>query len=534
MPIAEINADLCQGCGKCVDTCPVDVIRLDVDPDAGDLRSPCATGCPAGVSVRKYSYYVEMDMMDKAARALAEHLPFPAITGRICPHPCEAKCARAEVDEPVNINALERYVGDYLLKRGFDASIPIYAGKVAVAGSGPAGLSCAYFLARKGYEVTVFEALDVAGGVPRVGVPAYRLPHEIVDAEVRSLQDMGVTIRTGIAVGVDISLDELMDEYAAVFFAGGLQASKRQAVEGDGLEGVYYALELLYQVGLGSGAHVGKKVAIIGGGSVAFDVAQTLNRMGAEKIHIFYRNGIERMRALPEEIEQAIEEGIHIHAYHTVKRITGEGGRVRGIDVESTQAGNESDAEEESYEVDQVVFAIGQTLDERLVPSALATGPDGMVLVDQVTLETSVHGVFAGGDIVNGGGLAVEAIAAGREGAESIDRFLRGLDMREGRNKYRRVQQIPKKGIAILPRQEEECLSACERSASDAEVRQTLSENQARIEAQRCMTCGSRAVIAHPQDCMVCLYCERDCAAHAITITPERIARRMGPWDLDG
>lgn len=543
MPIAKIDPELCQGCGKCVDTCPEDVIRLNLDPCAGDLRSPCAMGCPAGVSVRKYSYYVEMDMMEEAAQALAECLPFPAITGRICPHPCEAKCARAEVDQPVNINALERYVGDYILREGSEPVRPVRAGTVAVIGSGPAGLSCAYFLCRKGYAVTVFEALPVAGGMLRVGIPSYRLPKEIVADQICYMQDMGVEIRTGVTVGRDISLEELRREYSAVFFAGGLQSSRRAPVEGDQLDGVGYALEFLRRVGLGDVPEIRRRVAVIGGGSVAMDTAQTLSRMGAEEVHIFSLEKEGKMPAQPEEVRQAAEEGIRIHPGRSTKRILGEYGRVCGLEVVECvdtldKAGRFAPQLNEDllerYEVDQIIFAVGQAPEASLTPAELPTGRGGMVSVDPVTLETSLPGVFAGGDIAGKGGIVVKALASGREAAESIDRYLRGADLREGRGEHTRVQYPPKEGIPLFPRQEVELLPPEERKNSFREVKPALTENQARLEAQRCMTCGSRAEIRHAEDCMVCLYCERDCPAHAIYVSPDRVARRMGPWDLDG
>ena len=368
MPIAKIDPELCQGCGKCVDTCPEDVIRLNLNPCEGDLRSPCAMGCPAGVSARKYSYYVEMDMMEEAARVLSECLPFPAITGRICPHPCEAQCARAQVDQAVNINALERYVGDYILQEGISPIKPVYAGKVAVIGSGPAGLSCAYFLCRRGYSVTVFEALPVAGGMLRVGIPAYRLPEDVVEEQIIRLQKMGVTIKTGVTVGRDISLKDIRKEFFAVFFAGGLQSSRRVPVEGDNLDGIGYALEFLRMVRLGKAPDVSRRVAVIGGGSVAMDTAQTVNRMGAEEVHIFSLEKEGKMPAQPEEIRQAIEEGIKIHPGWSTRRILGQNGRVCKIElVECTDtldkagrfAPQLNEDLSESYEVDQVHLCRG-------------------------------------------------------------------------------------------------------------------------------------------------------------------------------
>ena len=545
MPIAIIDEKLCQGCGKCVDTCPEDVIRLNVRSEGEEVLSPCATGCPAQVSVRKYSYYVEMGMMEEAAEALADCLPFPAITGRICPHPCEAKCARKEVDQAVNINYLERYVGDYLLNESVQPVKKIYADKVAVIGSGPAGISCAYFLCRKGYDVTVYEKLPVVGGMMRVGIPSYRLPKDLVDAQVKRIEDMGVTFSTGVTVGEDITLEELREQYGAVFFAAGLQKSRQVDTEGSDLQGVTYALEFLCNAGMGNQPAVGKRVAVIGGGSVALDSAQTANRMGAEKVYIFSLEGEGEMPALPEEIVQAREEGIEVHPGRAVKKIMGQDGRVAGIELMGcTSTINKKgifdpqydESVSETFEVDQIIFAIGQCADTKLIPAELSTRPSGIVIADNVTLETNLPGVFAGGDIAGGpqGGIVVKALASGKRAAESIERYLKGEDLRKDRDLHTRVQNPPKDGVACFARQEAEILCAEKRQSTFDEVKQGFTENQARLEAQRCMTCGSKAEITYAEDCMVCLYCERDCPAHAIVVTPERIARRLGPWDLDG
>lgn len=530
MPIAKIDSNLCNGCGTCVDTCPEDVIRLNIQPVKEELLSPCAGGCPAGISVRKYAYYVEMGMMEEAIKMLREYIPFPSVTGRVCPHTCEKECARCEVDEPVNINCLERYVGDYFLNEKATPVTPIYAQRVAVVGSGPAGLSCAYYLCKKGYSVTVFEQQPVLGGMLKFGIPDFVLPREIVDAQIEYIGDMGVEFKTGIAVGKDVSFDELQKQYGAVFVATGNQLSRKTKVDGDEAEGIVGALELLRAVGLGEKVHIGKQVAVIGGGNVAVDAALTAKQLGASEVKMICLESKDKMPAFEKEINCAESAGVDIIASSATQRVYSENGHVSGIDVIAcVSVTNEKGVFAPEYDetikthidVDQIIFAIGQAADMSLLPEEIKGNGRGFVPVDKVTLETGVKGIFAGGDIVQPQNTSVvKAAAAGRRAAESIDLYLRGKDMKAGRDIHTRVQYPPKDGILPFPRQEVE---------NDAVG---FSENSARVEAMRCMTCGSRAEIVYPEDCMVCLYCERDCPTHAIYVSPDRMARRIAPWDL--
>ena len=540
MPIARIDKDLCTGCGMCVDTCPEDVIRLNTQPFDKELMSPCAKGCPAGVSVRKYSYLVELGAYDEAIEVLREYLPFPAITGRICPHPCESKCARADVDEAVNINSLERFVADLYLKEKAEPVKRIYLKKAAVVGSGPAGLSCAYFLCRKGYAVTVFESQPVIGGTMRTGIPAFRLPREIVEIEVNRMRDMGVEFRPGVSVGKDISVEELKKEYDAIFFAIGLQLSRKVSVEGDDIEEIMGGLEFLRDVALGNKVEVRENLVVIGGGNVAIDVAMTARRLGAKNVTLVCLESRDTMPAFEDEIRQASEEGISIKASSATKRIIGENGRITGIEImpcvsvfDATGAFNPQydETKTEYFDTDQIIFAIGQASDMSCVPADV-NKTRSTITADPVTLETNIAGIFAGGDIVPGQGASVvNAAASGKRAAESIDRYLRGVDLRANRDDHIRAMHVPTK-VPYIKRQEVTCVSPEERVNSMEEYKPTFTENMARVEAMRCMTCGSKASIEYPEDCMVCLYCERDCPSQAIYVSPDRLARRIAPWDL--
>lgn len=541
MSISRIDSELCNGCGMCVDVCPQDVIRLNTEPEDRNEIPPCSMACPAGTRMRSYIPLIEVGMLDGAVSLLRETLPFPAITGRVCPHPCEADCARGEVDQAVNINGLERYLGDYGLADKAQPVRKIYAGKVAVIGSGPAGLACAYFLCRMGYPVTVFERMPVLGGMLRMGIPEYRLPRDVLDAQIEYVRDMGVEFKIGVTVGKDVSLDELTKEYGAVFFAAGNQLSRDVQLEGSELQGVVLGLDFLRDVNLKKDVTVGDKVVVIGGGNVAVNVAATAVRLGAKDVRMVCLEQEEEMPAFEEEIREALEEGVKVSCALGPKRLLGKEGKVTGVELkrclcvfDDTGAFNPSYADEADtvLEADQVILAVGQKPDLSVFSEGLKTGPAGTVEVNAVTLETSIPGIFAGGDVVFGASTVVEAIAAGKRASFSIDRFLKGQDLVSGRGaRADRVRRPPKEGIAQWARYATASLPSDERADNFQEVRKTLDDNSARMESQRCMTCGSRPVIAYPDDCMVCLYCERDCPTQAIYVAPERLEPHMAPWD---
>jgi NADPH-dependent glutamate synthase beta subunit-like oxidoreductase len=541
MSISRIDSELCNGCGLCVDVCPQDVIRLDTAPEERNELAPCTMACPAGVDMRSYVPLLEIGMLDEAIGILRASLPFPAITGRVCPHPCESDCARTEVDQAVNINGLERYLGEYCLQEKAEPVRKVYSRKVAIIGSGPAGLACAYFLCRMGYPVTIFEGRPVLGGMLRMGIPEYRLPRDVLDAQIEYVRDMGVEFKTGVTVGRDVRLDELAEEYQAIFFAAGNQLSKHLDLEGSELEGVLLGLDFLRDVNLGEAVKVGEKVVVVGGGNVAVNVALTALRLGATQVHVVCLEQQDEMPAFEEEILQALEEGVKVSASLGPKRLLGEAGKVTGIElmrcvrVFDEDGGfnpSYSDGVKTSLDADQVILAVGQKPDLSLFSDGPSVSRGGTVEVDGVTLQTSVPGIFAGGDVVLGASTVIEAVAAGRRASVSIDRYLKGEDLHSGRVATAgRVRKPPKDGIAQWTRQAMAFLPVNERERNFREVKMTFTEDTARVESQRCMTCGSRPIIAYPGDCMVCLYCERDCPTHAIYVAPERTEPHMMPWD---
>ena len=530
MSISKIDENLCRGCGICVDTCPEDVIRLNTDPLDVELRSPCAMGCPAGVSVRRYSYFIEMDMMEEAIEAFREYNPFPAVTGRICNHKCESKCARNDLDGAVNINALERYMGDYFTGEKADPVRIRFNEETAVIGSGPAGLSCAYYLCRKGYKVTVFEKAEKAGGMLSQALPDFRLPRDVVEDQIRYLKEMGVEFKCGCEIGKDIGLSELKEMgFKGIFIAAGLQYGGKLNIPGDDAEGVMSGIDFSKKVYSGESAGSLGRVVVIGGGNIGADVARTAVRQGADSVRLFCLESYDEMPMGPDDRKECEEDGIEIHAGWGQTEIISKDGRCSSISFRKCLsvinggrfAPQFDDAISESAECDTVLFCIGQRPDVQgmLENSGIELTERGFIKADPLTLQTSVEGIFAGGDIYSGQKFVVDAIAAGREAAESIDRMYSGKDLKEGRDSDLRVRNAPKEGVVLFTRQE-------------PEKGKIFTENEARLEAQRCMTCGSRAEIKYAEDCMLCLYCERDCPNQAIYVSPDRPARRTAPWDL--
>jgi NADPH-dependent glutamate synthase beta subunit-like oxidoreductase/succinate dehydrogenase/fumarate reductase flavoprotein subunit len=524
--LEQVKEDLCNGCGNCVASCLMNVISLDTK--ARPEYSACRSACPAGVDVRTYMYLFRTGKIEKAVKAMREYLPLPAVTGRVCPHFCESECDRKEVDEAVNINSIERFIADYSLNEKTKPVPRKYDKKVAVIGSGPAGLSAAYFLTRMGYPVTIFEQQDSLGGMLRMGIPEYRLPRKVLDAQIKYIEDMGVAFKIGVSIGRDKTIDDLKKEFQAVFFATGNQLSRKIEFEGSANNGVAWGLDFLKEVNLKGKVKVGGKIVVIGGGNVAIDVALTALRLGAKEVQVACLEKGNEIPAYKEELEQAKFEGVKINEGWGPKKVLGSG-NVTGIElVKCTSVFDSNGKFNPAYDnsstmtldADMVILAVGQSPDLSLIPSGFGKNGNA-VKVDSITLETGVSGVFAGGDIVDPAGSVVQAISSGSRAATSIDLYLRGEDIRRGRDvEPAKVQKAPKDGVTKVSRNATPVRDTAAVPGSFAEIKPGFDRRTAKNEAYRCMTCGSTAVISGAADCRVCRNCEMVCPQKSLYLAP--------------
>ena len=481
--------------------------------------SPCKAECPAHIDVQGYVGLTAKGKFQEALELIKEASPFPSICGRVCPHPCESACNRGGIDDPVANHAIERFVADLDLnttKRYMPKIKEKKKDKVAIIGSGPAGLSCAYYLAQEGYQVTIFEKDTEPGGMLTGGIPSYRLPREVVNAEIQLIRDMDVTIKTGVEIGKDTTIAQLREEGFKAFFAAiGTQACLELGIEGENLEGAYGGLDYLRQINRGESVKLGKNVAIIGGGNTAMDAARSALRSGAENAFILYRRGLEEMPANAEEIKECQEEGISIKTLIQPLRFIGENGRVKAIEcikMKLTEPDESGRPKPEpipdsvfTIEVDAVINALGQEADWAcLTPECACTLSEwGTMNVDPLTLQSDDPDIFAGGDAARGPRTVIEAIADGKQAAISIDRFILGRDLRLGRDQVFPTITDPQKEVYNkIDRVQMPCLDPQARIKSFNEVQKGLTEEMVLEEAKRCISCGTCCVQACPYDVM--------------------------------
>ena len=473
----------------------------------GLFRAPCQHTCPVQLDIPGYVSLIKEGRFAEAYCLIKQRNPLPGVCGRVCNHPCESKCNRAQIDEAVAIKDLRRFVADYAFSFGVKYTPKIKERKqerVAIIGAGPAGLSAAWDLALEGYRVTIFEALPVAGGMLAVAIPEYRLPKDILRREIQEIENLGVDIRLNTPISDVESL--LQDGYKAVFIATGAHKGTKANVPGEDLRGVYDAIEFLRGVNLGKEVAVGKRVAIIGGGNSAIDSARAALRKGTEEVHLFYRREKKDMPAIAEEIGAAEEEGVHFHFLTAPARILGEDGKVSGLELIRMELGefdrsgrrtpNPLKDSEYIVAADMVIEAIGQRADTSFIKdSGIQKARDGAVVADQRTLATGREGVFAGGDAVSGPQTVIEAIAAGQRAASSIRRYLQGKELSPlvERNGYEPIaisSELPSdeetKEKARIRASE---IAMGQRKASFKEVTLTYSSEEAREEASRCLRC---------------------------------------------
>ncbi|MFP3870821.1 MAG: FAD-dependent oxidoreductase, partial [Syntrophobacteria bacterium] len=479
--------------------------------------------------------YQQLLQYREALEIIMDVLPLPGVIGRICPHPCETVCRRAEIDEAVAIRDLKRLAADRFDPREIELQCqPQRKERVAIIGSGPAGLAAGYHLARQGVLSTIFERLPEPGGMLRVGIPEYRLPRRILDREIEVITNLGVAIKTNAGLGNGVTIDGLFKQgYGAVYLALGAHEGMKLGIPGEEAEGVCQGVDLLRQINLTGTVSVGQRVAIVGGGNVAIDVARSALRLGAEKVTIVYRRTAAEMPAWEPEVEAAEAEGVEVRYLTAPVEVLSRGGRVVGLRCLRMTLG-EPDASgrkrpvpvpgsEYDIALDQVVEAIGQrpALAEAMEgPGATSGGihvhGKGTIQVDPMTYETNRRGVFAGGDVQTGPGIAIEAIAAGREAAESIIRYLDGRSLIQGRESrnieepaYRQIpRDTPKQARVAVPE-----LPVGEREKSFKEVSLGYDEKAGEAEAGRCLNCGY---------CCECFQCVTACQAEAVTLETHR------------
>jgi len=414
-----------------------------------EKTSPCRLACPIGNDIARAFHQASLGNYDEALRIYRQENPLPGVCGRVCYHPCESECNRKEFDKAVNIRGFERFVADHGkvdLERD-RPSVVRRRKKIAVIGSGPAGLSAAYHLARLGYPVTIFEALPKAGGMLRYGIPEYRLPRKILDAEIGWIKRGGVKIKTNVRVGKDISLADMRKSHDAVFIAVGAHRGSSLGVEGEGMPGVSQGIDFLRSTTMGEKLTVGKQVAVIGGGNTAIDCARTAKRMGAGDVTIIYRRSRAEMPALPEDVDAVGHEGIKLELLAAPKRLVAQDGRLSGIECLRMQLGTPDESgrarpvpvagSEFTIAVDMVIAAVGQAPDLGFVKDlGLGISKHGVIEISPQTAATNVEGVFAGGDGAGVKAYVADAIASGKTAALGIFCYLEGREIPEELKKH--------------------------------------------------------------------------------------------------
>jgi len=507
----------CKFCLACVEVCPTGAL-MDKEIKAGERELslvPCKYACPAGVDVPRYIYLIAQGRYAEASVVVREKVPFPSVLGHACARLCEKQCRSREVNEPIAIWALKRFIVDCdakLWKTRVKKASPT-GKRVAIVGSGPAGLTAAYYLARLGHSVSIFEAMPKLGGMMRYGVQEYRLPENVLDKDLEEILNLGIDVKINMSIQEGLTLKELKGRgYDAVIVAIGLQKSRMLKVEGSNAQDVLGGLDFLRDVRLGKDVKIKEQVLVVGGGNVAMDVALTALRLGAKEVQVACLEKREEMPAFPWEIQQAVEEGIVIHNSWGVKKILCEGEKVTGIELIRCvsvfdQDGKFNPSFDESatqtMKADMIIFAIGQASDLKGLDGAdaLKLTALGTISVNDSTMETSVLGVFACGDIVKGPASIVEAIALGRRAASAADKYLDGNGNIE--ETFVTVEKPSpwlgrEEGFAYKSRAEMPTLSVEKRRGNFAEVELGFNEKEAVEEAKRCLRCDLRLQIRQP------------------------------------
>jgi heterodisulfide reductase subunit A-like polyferredoxin len=538
-----VTIEDCKACGDCVKVCPVKIpndyeqglvtraaiyqLFAQAMPSAYGIDKkgipPCRATCPIHVNAQGYIALISVGKFEEALALIRQKNPFPGITGRICTHPCESVCRRKDVERAVAIDGLKRFVSDIEKEDKTDLSVPEENGKkVAIIGAGPAGLLAAYDLRKMGYGVTIFEALPVAGGMLAVGIPEYRLPRTVLNKEIDYLLRMGVELKLNTPMGPNLSLQNLKTKgYEAIFIAIGAHQSRKLGLKGEEAQGALHAIDFLRRVALGESVEIGERVIVVGGGNAAIDAARTAFRLGAKEVTIAYRRTRDEMPAQEEEIEEAEQEGIKIEYLTAPTRLLIEKGHIKGMECIRMELGDLDESgrprpvpipgSEFKIEADTIIPAISQSSDLSFLSQKdkIKTTRWGGIEVDPLTLETSLKGIFAGGDVVTGPQTYIDAMGAGRKAAISIDRYFKGEDLRADREEegpQKDYIKIDIDGVEYRERVSMASLPLKERRNFN-EVSLGLREKDVILEAERCLQCGG---------CSECLECIKACEAKAI------------------
>jgi NADPH-dependent glutamate synthase beta subunit-like oxidoreductase/ferredoxin len=507
-------------------------------------RPPCNAACPAGINTKAYVALIAEGRFDEALRVVRERIPLPGVIGRVCSRPCESECIRAQFDDPLAICSLKRFIADYELRLGgrtVKRIQPERLERVAIIGAGPAGLTAAQDLLLRGFGVTVYDRFEQPGGMLLAGIPAFRLPRDILSLEADEVLRMGVELKAGVCVGRDLGIEDLLGRgYKAVLIATGAHNGISLGVEGEGLDGVYDAISFLASVNLGSNRSIGRRVIVIGGGDSAIDSARTALRLGAHEVRIAYRRSRVEMPARDYEIDEAIREGVEIDFLVAPTRILAAGGKVSSIELTRMRLGEPDSSgrrrpipeagSELEVECDSVIAALGQRPDLSFLEGqrGIEVTRWGTILADERTCATSLPGVFAAGDVVSGAATAVEAIGAAHRAAQAIASF---IESGEAEVLLQRELQFPVKfemvyGPSVRQnRIEPPSADVAERARSFDEVEMAYTVQQAREEASRCLMCGT---------CTECELCINECDGRYVALLSEGAAReaRWGDGDL--
>lgn len=481
-------------------------LSLILSDHSGDCKAPCFKACPTHQDIQAYVGLIANGEAEEAIKVIKKDNPLPRSIGRVCPHPCEDACRRSHLEGAVSICSLKRFAGDE-----YSDYIPECekknGKKIAVVGGGPAGLSCAYFLLLKGYSVDVFEAEAKAGGMLRYGIPAYRLPKDVLDKEIENIGKMGAQFKFNKKLGRDFTVDSLKNDYDAVFVATGAWKSSSLRCDGDNATGVIGGIDMLYKVANGENIDLGKSVAVVGGGNTAIDAVRTAVRLGTENVTLIYRRTENEMPAEKEEIKDAKEEGVNFKFLVSPINVVVENGKAIGINLQKMELGEPDssgrrspvaiDGETEILYCDTIISAIGQQVVSDDVKELELT-KRGTISADELSFKTSAEGVFAAGDVINKGpDIAVRAIAGGKNAARSIDCYLNRIDLTPELPQYVENKAFDKsvlEGTPVCERVNVALENAEVRKNNFSEVASVLTKEEAQKEASRCLECGCASV----------------------------------------